>query len=241
MKKNKNKSWPLGPLCKVTNCYNNEDMFRRMRTWNPKKFPAKTPKGSTVTRVTTTVSSSNLDSDTTKLWHMCFGHMSEKGIAMLSKQDLLGSNKIRKVEAIKIVAYVVNKSSSAPIHDKSPDEVWSGQHVDYENLRIFSCPTCAHVNNGKLELRVNKCIFLGYSSGVKGYRLWCPDSKSPKFLISRYMTFDESSMLLKKEELITTRKDHGAREKVELEVQATDSLTKIPIDKEDSSHSTKDN
>ncbi|KAK3006661.1 hypothetical protein RJ639_016164 [Escallonia herrerae] len=58
---------------------------------------------------------------------------------------------------------------------------------------------------------------------------------------ARDMTFDESSILLKKEVLIDTRKDHGAREKVELEVRALDSLTKISTDKEDSSHSTEEN
>ncbi|KAK3042564.1 hypothetical protein RJ639_001558 [Escallonia herrerae] len=37
------------------------------------------------------------------------------------------------------------------------------------------------------------------------------------------------------------RKDHGAREKWELEVRAPNYLPKIPIDKEDSSHSTEEN
>ncbi|GKF72770.1 hypothetical protein Tco_0208884, partial [Tanacetum coccineum] len=35
---------------------------------------------------------------------------------------------------------------------------------------------------------------------TKGYRLWCPDGKSSRFLISRDVTFDESAMLKKKEE-----------------------------------------
>jgi len=36
-----------------------------------------------------------------------------------------------------------------------------------------------------------RAIFLGYTSGVKGYRLWCPNPKSPKFVISGDITFDE--------------------------------------------------
>ncbi|KAG6428742.1 hypothetical protein SASPL_112999 [Salvia splendens] len=36
---------------------------------------------------------------------------------------------------------------------------------------------------------------MGFSAGVKGYRLWCLESK--KTIVSRDVTFDESSMLNK--------------------------------------------
>ncbi|KAK2973981.1 hypothetical protein RJ640_013542 [Escallonia rubra] len=52
--------------------------------------------GSTVTGATTIASSSDIDSDTTKLCHMCLGHMSERGMDVLSKQGLLGSKNTRK-------------------------------------------------------------------------------------------------------------------------------------------------
>ncbi|KAK2999657.1 hypothetical protein RJ639_023445 [Escallonia herrerae] len=109
----------------------------------------------------------DIDSDTTKLWHIRLGHMSERNMDVLSKQ--------------------------------------------------------------------------GYANGVKGYQLWCPDSKSSRFLISRDVTFDESSLLSKKKELIDAGKYHGVREKVELEVRASDSLHIMPIDKDDGSHSTEAN
>ena len=38
-----------------------------------------------------------------------------------------------------------------------------------------------------------KCIFLGYKFGVKGHKLWCPETK--KLVISRDVTFDETSMI----------------------------------------------
>ena len=43
-------------------------------------------------------SSSDLESDLTRLWHMCLGYMSEKGMISLSKRGLLGGQKIRKLE-----------------------------------------------------------------------------------------------------------------------------------------------
>ncbi|KAK3010914.1 hypothetical protein RJ639_011020 [Escallonia herrerae] len=54
--------------------------------------------GSTVTGAAEIASSSDIDSDTTKLWHMRLGHMSERGMDMLSKQGLLGSKKIGKLD-----------------------------------------------------------------------------------------------------------------------------------------------
>jgi hypothetical protein len=38
-------------------------------------------------------------------------------------------------------------------------------------LRVFCCIAYAHVDNGKLELRAVKCVFLGCGSGVKAYKL----------------------------------------------------------------------
>ncbi|KAK3018680.1 hypothetical protein RJ639_003111 [Escallonia herrerae] len=122
--------------------------------------------GSTVTGTTATTSSSDIDSDTTKLWHMHLGHMSERGMDVLSKQGLLGRKKIGKLDF-------------------------------YEH-----------------------CVF------------------GKQFLISRDVTFDESSMLSKNKELIDVGKDHSVREKVELEVRAPDSLPIIPTDEDNGSHST---
>ncbi|KAK2985903.1 hypothetical protein RJ640_008119 [Escallonia rubra] len=55
--------------------------------------------GSTVTgAAVAATSSSDIDSDITKLWHIRLGHMSERGMDVLSKQGLLGSKKIGKLD-----------------------------------------------------------------------------------------------------------------------------------------------
>ena len=89
-------------------------------------------------------------------------------------------------EAASAACYLINRSSNSAIDFKIPEEVWTGKPVDYSNLRIFGCPAYAHVNNGKLVPRAQKCTFIGYGSGVKGYRLLCADSK--KVIVSRCHT-----------------------------------------------------
>jgi hypothetical protein len=71
----------------------------------------------------------------------------------------------------------VNRSPNTAIKYKTPEEVWSGKPADYSNLWVFGCPAYAHINEGKFEPRAKKYIFLGYASGMNGYRLWCSDSK----------------------------------------------------------------
>ena len=82
---------------------------------------------------------------------------------------------------------MINHSPLVAIEKKTPQEVWSGSPTTYLDLKIFGYPTYAHVDNGKLEPRAMKCIFLGYKFGVKGYKLWCPKTK--KLVISRDVIF----------------------------------------------------
>jgi transposase InsO family protein len=95
-------------------------------------------------------------------------------------------------EAASTACHLINCFPSIAIHKKTPIEVWSGSPYDYSQLRIFGCTTYAHVDNGKLEPRVIKCIFLGYDSGVKAYKLWNPETR--KAFYSRNIRFNEPTM-----------------------------------------------
>ena len=80
-------------------------------------------------------------------------------------------------EAAFNACYLINHSPLVSIEKKIPQEAWSGSSPTYSDLKIFRCPAYAHVDNGKLESRSMKCIFLGYKYGVKGYKLWCLETK----------------------------------------------------------------
>ncbi|KAG8481139.1 hypothetical protein CXB51_025904 [Gossypium anomalum] len=114
----------------------------------------------------------------------------EKVRCMLSNANL---PKSFWAEAASTACFLINRSPSVAIEKKTPQEVWAGNPANYSDLKIFGCPAYAHVNNGKLEPRSIKCVFLGYKAGVKGYKLWCPENR--KVVISRDVVFDETAML----------------------------------------------
>lgn len=67
------------------------------------------------------------------------------------------------------------------------------------------------MKESKLDPRTRKAIFMGITSGIKGYRLWCPEKK--KIIFSRDVTFDESTMLKK----VHSDQLDGTTKKVEFE------------------------
>jgi len=133
-------------------------------------------------------------------------------------------------EPISTGCYLVNRSPNTSIECKTPEEVWSGKPADYSNFRVFGCPAYVHVNEGKLEARAKNDIFVGYPMNVKGYKVWCLTSS--KFLISRDVTFDESTMLKSKDVVLkpTIMENEKIDKKVEFEVsvQQNDKEEAIP-------------
>nr|GEW12054.1 retrovirus-related Pol polyprotein from transposon TNT 1-94 [Tanacetum cinerariifolium] len=115
----------------------------------------------------------------------------EKVRCMLSHANL---DKEFWVEAVTTATYFINRSHRS-LDGNIPEILLSGNFVDYFNLRVFGCLVYVHVNEGKLVPRAVKCIFLGYSYGVKGYRVWCPDPKYRKIIHSRDVTFSEDVII----------------------------------------------
>nr|GEW22460.1 retrovirus-related Pol polyprotein from transposon TNT 1-94 [Tanacetum cinerariifolium] len=116
----------------------------------------------------------------------------EKVRCMLSHANL---DKDFWVEVATTATYLINHSPHRSLDDNIIEILWSGNSVDYSNLRDFGCPVYVHVNEGKLVPRAVKFIFLGYGSGVKGYRVWCPDPKYRKIIHSKDVTFNEDVVI----------------------------------------------
>ncbi len=97
-------------------------------------------------------------------------------------------------EAVNTVCYLINRSFFILLNKRIFIEVWSGTSADYLQLKVFGCTVYVYVDNGKLEFRAVKCFFFGYGSGVKGYKLWNPETG--KIFLSRSVIFNESVMFI---------------------------------------------
>lgn len=50
-------------------------------------------------------------------------------------------------------------------------EVLSGKLVHHFNFKIFIALAFEHIKKDKLDVRVMKCVFIGYPESVKAYKL----------------------------------------------------------------------
>lgn len=99
-------------------------------------------------------------------------------------------------EAVNTAIYLKNRVPTQSLNNKIPEELWTKQKIDLSHLRVFGCQ--AHVllpkeKRTKLESKTQSCIFVGYATESKGYRLL--DPKNPRtIIIARDVVFIEDKM-----------------------------------------------
>ena len=104
------------------------------------------------------------------------------------------------VEAMETTFYLVNRSPSSTLEDKTPQEVWTGKKPSLSHLRVFGCDAYVHVpkeKRTKLDSKSEKCAFIGYKDGLKGYKTWNPVTR--KVVYSRDVVFREVKYAIKHE------------------------------------------
>lgn len=97
-------------------------------------------------------------------------------------------------EAVNTAVYLMNRCPTKAVWKKTPFEAWSGRTPSVNQLKFFGCVCYAQIpkqKRTKLEETSEKCVFIGYSSMSKGYRLY--NLKTNKVIISRDVVFDENT------------------------------------------------
>ena len=83
-------------------------------------------------------------------------------------------------EALSTAVYLQNRSPTKALNKMTQYQAWRYERPTVNHLRIFGCTAFAHVSKDerkKLDSKARKCIFLGYRSETKGYRLYDPERR----------------------------------------------------------------
>ncbi|CAL2225182.1 unnamed protein product [Prunus armeniaca] len=128
-------------------------------------------------------------------------------------------------EAVNTDVYVQNRCPTKALDKKTPFEAYSGRRPGVKHLRVFGSLCYAHVPTQqwqKLDLASTRCIFLGYGSCEKGYRLY--NIASGKMIISKNVILNEVAVW-----------DWNARKECDISIPLNETLTKREEEPSDSS------
>ena len=77
-------------------------------------------------------------------------------------------------EIVDMTCYLVNRLSTLVLVKKTPYNAWVVELPSLSHLKAFGCDSFMHIpqeGRKKLDSKSEKCIFMRYKHGIKGYKL----------------------------------------------------------------------
>jgi hypothetical protein len=102
------------------------------------------------------------------------------------------------VEFINYENYIVNNTPTKDLKNITLEEIWNNINPNVIHFHVFCSVAWAHILDEKrkaLHSKSDKCIFVGYSEDVKGYKLLQPYCN--EIIIRRDVKFDENVLACK--------------------------------------------
>ena len=93
-------------------------------------------------------------------------------------------------KAVETTCYLVNRSHTSSLVEKTQQKVWNGKKPSIKHLKVFSWDSYVHVpmdKRSKLDNKDEKCILIVYKVGMESFKLWNLVTK--KIVYSRDVVF----------------------------------------------------
>ena len=95
-------------------------------------------------------------------------------------------------ECLAALVHVLNRCPTSAVVEGTPYEVWHKRKPNVGHLRVWGCVAYVHIQKdkrSKLGSHMEKCIFVGYPDGYKGWMFYNPVTK--RVIICERADFDE--------------------------------------------------
>jgi hypothetical protein len=95
-------------------------------------------------------------------------------------------------EALNAQIHTWNLLPTSTLKGMTPHEAWFKRKPDVSHLRVWGCLAYVFIQKDKrksLQPHMEKCVFMGYPSGYKGWLFYNPNTQ--KYIISERAEFDE--------------------------------------------------
>jgi transposase InsO family protein len=113
----------------------------------------------------------------------------ERIVALLEESGL---SRKYWAECLAALIHVLNRCSTSAVEGKTSHEVWYKEKPGVGHLRVWGCLAYVHIQKdkrAKLGSHMEKCIFIGYPDGYKGWKFYNPETN--KVIICERADFDE--------------------------------------------------
>jgi hypothetical protein len=134
--------------------------------------------------------------------HTCRNRPQQNGVAectnrtfaerVVALMEESGLSKKFWAECLAALVHVLNRCPTSAVEGKTPYKVWHRKKPDVSHLRVWGCVAYVLIQRDKrqkLGSHMEKCIFIGYPDGYKGWKFYNPETK--KVIICERADFDE--------------------------------------------------
>jgi transposase InsO family protein len=83
-------------------------------------------------------------------------------------------------DCLAALVHVWNRCPTEAVKSATPYELWHGRKPDVSHLRVWVCTAYVHIQKDKragLGSHMEKCAFIGYPQGYKGWKFYNPTTK----------------------------------------------------------------
>src|SRR4051812_32522015 len=101
-------------------------------------------------------------------------------------------------DCLATLVHIWNMSPTSTVKNATPYELWFKKKPNVSHLRVWGCTAYVHIQRDKrrsLGSHMEKCVFVGYPPGYKGWKFYNPTTKHT--FISERADFDERFFGLK--------------------------------------------